>query len=142
MDLSNEVLMDLFLNAAGYLAAGGLSLTLYALFRGRRKAALDSPRSDLRMADQRHGEAGNVTGERRRIEFIKFGEQAFKADAAGTGDVQSKRAPAMPAASRRDRIEVMGLARKMINAGASAEKIRAILPISEAELALMSSQKN
>jgi len=142
MDLSKEVLMDLFLNAVGYLAAGGLSLALYALFCGRKKAALDSPRPDLSTADQRCGKAGNVAGERRRIEFIKFGEQPYKADAAGTGDVHSKRAPAMPAASLRNRIEVIGLARKMINAGASAEKIRAILPISEAELALLSSQKN
>ena len=142
MDLSKEVLMDLFLNAAGYLAAGGLSLALYTLFRGRKKAALDSPRPDLRTADQSRVEAGNVAAERRRIEFIKFGEQPYKADTMGEGDAHSERAPTMPAASRRNRIEVMGLARKMINAGASAEKIRAILPISEAEFALLSSQKN
>lgn len=142
MDLSKEVLTVLFLNAAGYLAAGGLLLVMFTLFRGRRKATSDSAGPDLQAADYRRGEAGNIDGERRRIEFIKFGEQPSQADATGAGDVHSRRAPARPATSRRNRIEVMGLARKMINAGASAEKISAVLPISEAELALLSSQKN
>lgn len=142
MDLSNEVLMDLLLNAAGYLAAGGLLLVLYSLFRGRRKAPMDPPGSDSRRVDQGPGETGSVAGERRRIEFIKFGKQPCQADAVGAGEVHLKGAPAMPATSRRDRLDVMGLARKMIQAGASAEKIRAVLPISEAELALLSCQRN
>jgi hypothetical protein len=142
MDLSKEVLTVLFLNAAGYLAAGGLLLVVFTLLRGRRKATSDSAGSNLQAADYRRGEAGDNAGERRQIEFVKFGEQSSPADATGAGDVRSKRTPARPATSRRNRIEVIGLARKMINAGASAEKIRAVLPISEAELALLSSQKN
>lgn len=142
MDLSKEVLTVLFLNAAGYMAAGGLLLVIFTFFRDRRKATSDSAGLYLQATDHRRGEVSNNAGEGHRIEFIKFGEQPFRADTAGAGDVHSKRAPSRPVTSRRNRIEVMGLARKMINAGASAEKISAVLPISEAELALLSSQKN
>ena len=141
MDLSKEVLLDLLLNVVGYLAAGGLSLVLYSLFLGRENTVLDSTRSDLQAGDEQHGNTGSVSGEGRRIEFIKFGEQQGKAGAAPSSDVHLKRTPVMAATSRRNRIEVIGLARKMIEAGASAEKVRAVLPISEAELALLSCER-
>ncbi len=142
MDLSKEMLMDLLLNATGYLAAGGLSLVLYTFFRGHRKARSDSAGAYPAAGDYRRGYVSEDAGKRRRMEFVKLDQQLPRADTEAAGDGHSRSASAMPASSRRNRAQTIGLARKMVAAGASAEKIRAVLPISEAELAFLSSQKN
>ena len=142
MDLSQDILMETILNIVSYLAATGLLLTLYSLLRGRKKAASVSTTYNLKSTDNKSGRSRNASSEQHRIEFIRLGEQPDNADNTSTGKARPKDAPMTMAASRRNRIEVVRLARKMIEAGAPAERIRAVLPISEAELTLLSYQAN
>jgi hypothetical protein len=46
------------------------------------------------------------------------------------------------AAARRDRADIIRIAKEMMKAGATAEKIKGVIPISEAELSLLSIGKN
>lgn len=140
METSQEVIIDAILNAVGYLAAGGLSIVIYSIFRGRRKVASLAGGSGSETHDDVPDRIASLPEEARRVEFIKFDKPPGDSDHAN--NVFTGHAGAMTAASRRNRVEVIRLARKMIEAGASADNVRSVLPISEAELALLSYDTN
>jgi len=142
MDLSKDVLMELILNVVGYLAAGGLSLVLYSLYRDRKKTALTTTGSKPQPGKEKHNMTGSIAGKGNTIEFITFSEQTKNNDISNISEGNASPASMMTAASRGDRVEVIRLARKMIEAGAIDEKVRSVLPISEAELALLNCRKN
>ena len=71
----------------------------------------------------------------RKVEFITFGndKQDFKSERTNsTPEPQQKNN------QRMNRKEAIGFAKKMLQAGASHEKIKKIIPVSESELALLS----
>jgi len=135
MEVSQQMVIDMILNTVGFLAAGGLSVIVYSAFRGGKKGSLHDSGSSLKIPGDGPGRNGNQAEEVRRVEFIKFANPSRDADYSN--NVSSDHAGAMTASSRRNRVEVIRLARKMIEMGASADKVKSVLPISEAELALL-----
>ncbi len=129
MDISTLMMTDIALNVVGYLAAGALAVLIYSAFK-RDKAPAEQPQPEQAAV------APEVTrqGDRRKVEFIRFGEMA-ESDAP---DVASILPDDTGIKSRRDRSDIIRVARTMLRAGAPADKIRRVLPISEAELSLLS----
>ena len=140
MELSNDLVIELALNVIGYLAAGGLTLVLYSLIQRRQGVV---PRSDS-------GESGVVSAGGRNVdgscgpthgmEIIMFDDRTPASAEPNRPDQAITSPGRQPAGARRDRAEVMRLARKMIQAGASVQRVRSVLPLSEAELALLACQ--
>jgi hypothetical protein len=129
MEISQDVMIDTALNAIGFLAAGGFMMVMFSLFRGRRKPSVVH-RTDPGRPDDQTSKVESAPREAHRIEFIKLDRD------------RERTVPTHRSASdsyHRNRIEVIRLARKMIEAGAPADKVKSVLPISDAELALLTS---
>jgi hypothetical protein len=71
---------------------------------------------------------------REKIQFVKFGKNETSSSAAvmPMGEVNTL---------KRNRGKVISLARQMLEAGTSKERIKELLPVTEAELALLQSEK-
>ncbi|UCE23377.1 MAG: hypothetical protein JSU74_08720 [Candidatus Zixiibacteriota bacterium] len=136
MEISQQFLIDMALNIGGYLLAGGLGIVIYSFFNRRRKVAVS--RENNQPSPDGSSSKPAATGsdeEGHRLEFIKLGEKPNR------GPVESDRVPAAKAeevARRRDRAETIRVARTMLKAGAPHEKIKRLIPISDAELSLLS----
>ncbi|HOD65168.1 MAG TPA: hypothetical protein PLR32_06870 [candidate division Zixibacteria bacterium] len=126
MPLTNDMWIDLALTATGYLAAGALSMVMYSMFRRKtRPGAAEAPSPAAAPAP-----APPLAADRPRddVRYVGFGERA----AAGE-----------PAASlRRNRAEVLRLARGMLRTGATDAEIKAVLPVSDAELAVLNYERS
>ena len=129
MDVFNDRIIDIGLNALGYLVAGGLGMLLYSMLpRRSRRVATEAatPAAPLAPAT---GSAPKNT-----FEFVDLrqgpvnGQSMSRAD-SGSGN---KGGP-----GRRDRREIIRLAREMLRAGTADEMVKRTLPISDGELALL-----
>lgn len=147
MELSQEMLIDLALNAAGYLIAALLGVTLYSICTHKKrqstvttteKAPVTSPvqteQADLLQKELSEPET------LRKMEFIKFGSTPVMSPESVKKPVQPKTANLQN--SRPTKVEIIKLARKMLSAGAPTENIKKVLPISDAELALLQLNNN
>jgi hypothetical protein len=137
MELSQQFLIDMALNAGGYLLAGLLGMVVYAMFRKGRATTATSPRHEEAENDRpTRAEAG---GESRKLEFIRLGQGPDKISLAASPGLEGG---VDNSARRRDRAETMRVARSMLKAGASHQQIRRVIPVSEAELSLLSMSKS
>lgn len=135
MDISPQFLTDFLLNFIGYLAAGALAVVVY-LFVSRKKAAAPTTSTPVgKDHSENDHNAASAHQQRRKIEFVSFAEEPVSSPVAD--DVQDPQS-GDDILRRRDRSDVIRVARAMLNAGASTEKIRNLLPVSEAELSLLS----
>jgi hypothetical protein len=125
MEFSPDMMMDIALNAVGYLAAGALSVVIYVLFTGRGRRADASAYAPSGSTAAESARAGGVDDGGRSVEFVRLSQQRTEA--------------ARPAymEQRRNRVEVIGRARRMLDDGVPTEQIKKSLPISDAELALL-----
>lgn len=125
MEFSPEMMTDIALNAIGYLAAGALSVVIYVLFTGRghrRERRVAAP-AEAMSTDQTR--SNHESGSGRSVQFVRLNQQP-----------QDEVTPAYME-RRRNRVEVIGQARRMLDEGVPASKIKQSLPISDAELALL-----
>lgn len=133
MELTQDMIIDLALNVTGYLVAAALSLVLYSLFKRTPRAAGEAstdtetttetaPRPVRRpqTATAREREDG-----RRSVQFVGFGGEARQPAEGADGSL------------RRNRADVLRLARTMMRDGKSSVEIKAALPVSDAELAVL-----
>jgi hypothetical protein len=133
MELSTEMWIDVALNATGYLTAGALATVMYSLFRRRpAKATLSADGRQSVEQRESHG-YDELSLAANNLEYVEFGH-GTEHHAEGTINGES-------VTRRRNRGEVIRLARQMVDAGTPEEKIRDLLPISEAELSLLSLKK-
>jgi hypothetical protein len=130
MEISSGFIMDLVLETIGYLAVGAFSIVVYSMFN-RRRITTDTEAEGRELIE-------TATAPERRIQFVKFGQKAGRL--AGMRD-SSRREPDSLGANRRSRAEIIRIAREMMKAGATSDKIKKVLPVSEAELALMNLQE-
>jgi len=135
MELSNDMILDIALNAAGYIAAGFLAIVIYSMFGARRRKRQALAPAVRRTKARPESKAIDAEGQ-----FISL---AGTPSAPPTTPVA---AATKPAARRRtdygDRADVVRIAKEMLKAGASSERIQRLLPISEAELMLLNCQEN
>ena len=129
MDLSSSMILDMALNIAGYLAAGALSVIVYSALNNRRTETTAAPVL-----------AANVPA----VTPPRPSESRGSFVSLATPDPTPCQQKAAPAArpARTDRSDIHRIAREMIKAGASADKIQRVLPISEAELQLLTLKAN
>jgi hypothetical protein len=136
MTISRDLIIDIVLNVSGYVAAGALWLVLRSLFRRSRKHSSTEPTTKKAPADAKaEAPRGEGSSEKRRLEFVDLtgfdstsGRISRAAEAAERQDARN---------FRRNRAEVMRMAREMLNAGSPRDRIRQTLPISEGELAML-----
>jgi hypothetical protein len=138
MDISQEFLIDLALNVGGYLLAGVLSVVLYT-FVNRKKAAVEATEPTTAEPVATTTETVEPPSEKRRVEFIQLGEKTTE---TARPNPQPPMEESSTTVGRRDRTEIIRIARNMLKAGASNDRIKSVLPISESELALMDMSKS
>ncbi|MCB2230594.1 hypothetical protein KQH82_07755 [bacterium] len=135
MEVYQEQIIDIALNVLGYLAGGALWLVVYTAWRNRASQtgmtsvtdALASSVQDVQPAAAiAHPAAADA--EFLDLRSVKQTEPAPKP--------QPPR-PARTGLGRRNHGEVFALARTMLEKGATAETIKATVPISDGELALL-----
>lgn len=135
MDISQDLIIDAALNAAGYLTAALLSIVFYSIFfrRNSSHSGSFSPSApDPKISAVRdNGPAPTGSGE-----FIKLGGENTQAISIVRPNYTSQ-PDNISKAGRRDRSSIVAIAAKMLKAGAGADKIKNVLPISEAELSLL-----
>ena len=140
MEFSQEFIIDIMINAGGYLAAGLIGVIFYSLF-SKRTAKKENPRIVSKSIDTVEIDTeSNViikSEPQKRVEFIKLGTQKEPQVLESRVKSESLK-PDVKLSGRLDRKEVISLARKMLDAGAANEKIKKILPVSDSELALLS----
>ena len=133
MDVLNEQVIDIGLDVIGYLAAAGLGMLLYSVIAERRRTAPASIEPHEAIAAPRRSEAvGGVD-----VQFVDLRGRPSEAAPFQTQPVGNR--PTLKTDGRRDRLEVIRLARQMLRAGTPAEMVRRTLPISDAELAFLQS---
>jgi hypothetical protein len=136
MIISQDLLIDTALNVLGYVAAGALWLALSSLFHRSPKTSVVEARKESRQENTREAAVQpEVVSEKRRLEYVNL--KGFDS----TSEHISRAADAASRSDggnfRRNRAEVMRMAREMLEAGSTRDRVRQTLPISEGELALL-----
>jgi hypothetical protein len=135
MELSQQFLIDMALNVGGYLLAGALGIVVWSLFT-RRKPAVANAIEEVSVDEAQAGRTNEaVESSIRKLEFIKLGS-------ASEPKPTATREASEGVAERRDRADIIRVARTMLKAGATHEKIKRVIPISEAELSLLTMSKS
>jgi hypothetical protein len=129
MDISTELLTNVALNAIGFLAAGAFCALVYlSFYRPGRAAARDHRAHPLAAAEMAGADREPVS---RKLKYVRLAEDSEERDSDIVPESQGQ------ARYRRNRAEVIRLAREMMKAGEGRERIKDLLPISETELALL-----
>ena len=134
MDISSDFFVDMFLNLVGYLAAGALGVVVYptlAQWLKRHFAAV----APLPVKSARANETASSAAQ-----FLRLGSPSIETRPARGATVAE--APRTTASDQRDRVDIIRIAREMLKAGADNKRIQQVLPVSEAELALLNFQNN
>lgn len=129
MELTSDVMIDLALNAIGYLAAGAFGVVVASIFR-KRPQAVSEPETDY---SEVSAETAGVAAASSRAQFVALGKTRHEVDSDPDRTVPGQPKPNV----RRDRSEVLELARQMLKAGAGPDRIMQVLPVSETELGLL-----
>lgn len=161
LDLTPEILMDVALNAVGYLLAGALSVVVYSLF-GRQSKQTEAEPAEVSSQSIPTVPVIRPT-EDSAMEFVRFVrnevepepvEQTLMIPEKEELEPFSKIAPIQtlededevempsPERFRKNRATVIRLARQMVADGRPDKDIKDLLPISEAELAMMQVANN
>ncbi len=140
MDVPFDQLIDTGLMVAAYAVAGALGALVYSAVAHRQRANATRPVASAAAGATPLPAAGRPGLARDQFQYVDFrgaGSMSAHGDAAGAvSRVQSQ------AATRRDRAEIIRLAREMIKARTPQETIKRTLPISDGELALLQSSNN
>ena len=130
MDVINDRIIDVGLNALGYLIAGGLGVLMHSVVQQRRlrRAATPAvPAAPITLTTR-----PAISDPNPNLEFVSFG-----ADVPTTDAPTESEAATLPGSSHRNRREIIRLAREMLEAGTGGDQIKRTLPISQSELALI-----
>jgi hypothetical protein len=129
MDGLQDQLIDISLNTLGYLIAGLLGMVIYSIANNRRSAGATA--SQVPKPSPSRAKASAAAD----VEFLNL-RQLQNSSSRDSKAAKSATAPSNTS-SRRDRTEVIRIAREMVKAGTSTEMIKRTLPISDGELALI-----
>lgn len=136
MDISSDFFVDMFLNLVGYLAAGALGVVVYPTLARwlKRHFAVVAPLPVTSAQAETKETASSAA------QFLRLGSPSIETRSA-PGAVAAE-APRTTAADHRNRVDIIRIAREMLKAGADNKRIQQVLPVSEAELALLNFQNN
>lgn len=136
MDVWNDRIIDMGLNILEYLVAGGLGMLIYSVFGGRQAKPADvAAPVPVSASNPSPVKPSYQPGVGLDCEFVSFSPAPPMPEAAPSGS------DAPPTASqsgrRRDRQEIIRMAREMLKSGTAGDLVKRSLPISEGELALL-----
>ncbi|MBD3401823.1 hypothetical protein GF420_02925 [candidate division GN15 bacterium] len=131
VQITQQQAIDIGLNVAGYLAGGGLWFLLSTLFQRRRSEATEGTTAAA-TGGAVHAPAPAAIAAGARAEFLDLRSGTQPADTKKKRDA----ADGEPG-TRRNHSEVFALARTMLEKGATHDTIKATVPISDGELALL-----
>ena len=137
MDVPYDQLIDIGLNVLGYLVAGALGMVVYSTFQRRQavpaaRAAAAVPTAKTRAA----ASTETPTEGPRKLAFVDFRRSDTSEP---NGDLAGAVSRTSGSSTRRDRAEIIRLAREMMQARTPQETIKRTLPITDGELALLQS---
>jgi hypothetical protein len=124
MDVLNDRLIDAGLNALGYLIAGGLGVLIHSIILDRRRATRVVAEAPAEAVEPARPTASKAP------QFV-----SLKTTSMTSQPVAAPSPETVP--SRKDKAEIVRLARKMVQAGTDRKIIKRTLPISDAELNLL-----
>ena len=135
MEVPYDQLIDIGLNVLGYVVAATLGMVIHSAFRRQRPAAAVPTPEPQQMPQPAVATAGPAEGTR-RLNYVDL----RRTDAVEpNGDLAGAVSRTAGTGTRRDRAEIIRLAREMIRARTPQETIKRTLPISDGELALLQS---
>ncbi len=137
MDVYLDQIVSVGLNALGFLAAGLLWTVLFSRRRVPTVRAMPDPDRAVPSEEADNAPTSSRRRTEKRVEFLDLG-------AAHTSSPTDEAATTKTAvgSARRNRAEVLALAREMLRDGRSHEQIRQSLPIAEGELSLLNQTSN
>ena len=132
MEISNGLLIDTAMNAAGFILAGALSVLIYSVMTKRhREVQLINFLPEETAGD---AETQKKSSSESRLEFVRFDNRNDEQP-----EVKRRETTTVTDTGRlqRNRLEVIKQAREMMDSGRATAEIRKILPLSAAELEFM-----
>ncbi len=137
MDVSQDQLIDLALNLIGFLAAGGLLMIVASMFgrRGNKQPVTDTAETPHTEAPVIPAAPAESEEDNSDLQFINLSQSSATPEKETPAPEEQGPAGGV---TRRNRSEIIRLAREMIEARRSTEEIAHSLPVSEAELAMLS----
>jgi hypothetical protein len=135
MDVSLDQLIDVGLNVVGFLLAGGLILTLSSLLRRRDQSGLRTAGSGGKAVKVADVQEADISRTPAGMEFVRLSDGL---DRKSPNPKDSGVSAPVAEKTRRNRAEVIRMARKMLAESRSPSAVAGDLPISEAELAMLS----
>lgn len=129
MELSIDLLANVALDVMGYLAAGALAVVLYQLLQKNKKRVITAPVEKTDAGEKSRNGVSDMKAEGKNLQFVNFQENKHN-NSSDYGKYRGGN-------PRRSRDDVIRLARQMIASGTPDARIRELLPITEAELALL-----
>jgi hypothetical protein len=139
MDVPYDQLIDTGLTVLAYLVAGTLGAVIYSAV-AHQSPAKATRRVAVATSGATPAIASRPTVGPDRLQYVDFrrtDSMSANGDLAGAVSRVSSQA-----SSRRDRAEIIRLAREMLKARTPQETIKRTLPISDGELALLQSSNN
>lgn len=125
--------IDIALDIAGYLLAGGLWLLVYSSWQARRTRPAPETSTAAEPASPILASTPTAREGRRTLEFVSL---------TNRGSRSPETAPEPSGRRGRNRAEVFAVARRMLAEGASGAAVKSELPISDGELALLDAKKD
>lgn len=112
-----------------------LGVVIYSLFKRSPKSQRKSQISlnDAGIVEPQRKEMS--TGKTKKVKFIKLGESVSYP--LSKNKVKTGKSSQNSSSQRYDHLEIIRIARSMLKAGATPEKIKKVLPVSESELVLL-----
>ncbi len=138
MELSQGFLIDMAINAGGYLLAGIISVILFSLFTKKKKSSTFDEVIEEITTDEKFEDVNNlaVSTANEKVDYISFGSSQNENVVLKKKTIPEE-VPLQQNNGRMNRKEAINLAKKMLLAGATQEKIKRVLPVSDSELALL-----
>lgn len=133
LDFVNGHLGDVLLDVAGYLSAGLFWMLIYHTISARRRTSAPSFRERPAGPETVNAKKNARTGEAPRVQFIEFHQKAAESPSHKSDELSTE----TPDSGRRNRGEIIRIAREMLKNGVTSDRIRQVLPISDGELALL-----
>ena len=129
--ISNEMLLDIGLNLAGFLTAGGMLGIVYSLFfRRSRTRVATAPKSNAEPTAQ-PAVADGPAPKDEHLEFIDFKNMTWNTN--NYSRTRTSRSGGHPARNRQD---VLRLAKQLLSQKHEERELKRKLPITDAELAM------
>ena len=129
MEISNDLLIDVALNAVGFVLAGFLMTVIYSMIGRKDKVARNSQVSTVANSNPASAQANGRAGA--KIEFIDFHS---KGNSAAKSVVTNESQAGRSSQFQRNRMEVIKQATEMLKNGQMTQDIRRYVPVTDSEM--------